>query len=77
MPTVKVVPCFDEVEDRELGFLVRAEAVVVEQLAFQGSVEALAHRIIVAVSNRAHRRANVRFPAARAERDRRILRPLV
>jgi hypothetical protein len=34
MPTVKVVPSFNEVEDREFGLLMLAKAVLVEQLAF-------------------------------------------
>ena len=33
MPTVKVVPSFNEVEDRHLRFLMRAKPVPVEQLA--------------------------------------------
>jgi hypothetical protein len=34
VPTVKVVPSFNEFKDCELGFLVRAETVLAEQLAF-------------------------------------------
>ena len=64
MSAMQVVPAFDEVEDREFRFLMCAKAMLVEQLALEGRVEALAHRIIVTVSNRSHRRANVRFSAA-------------
>ena len=50
---------------------------LVEQLAFERRKEALAHGVVEAVADRAHRRTNADLLAAQAERNRRTLRALV
>ena len=77
MTPVRVVPAVDELEDRERGFAVALEPMRNEQLALENGVEALAHRIVVAVANRAHRWTNAGFLATAPERDRRVLTALV
>ena len=52
---------------------VRSEATPIDQLAFEGGEETLAHRIVVGVADRACRRTNAGFLAAIAESDRRVL----
>jgi len=56
-----IVPAFNEVEDRERGFPLRLKSVACEKLAFESRIEALAHRVIVAVANRSHRRRDAGF----------------
>lgn len=73
MPAVRIVPPFNEIEDLCAGVALILEAMKREQLAFERGVEALAHRIIVAITNGSHRRSNPRFLAVLAERDRSIL----
>lgn len=51
MPAVRVVEAFDVVEDGELCFVLVAEASAIEQLAFQRCEEALAHRVVIRVTN--------------------------
>jgi hypothetical protein len=41
---MRVVPAFNEVEDRESGFMLILETVLHEQLAFESRVKTLAHR---------------------------------
>lgn len=48
-----------------------------EKFAFKRCVEAFAHRIVVAVSDRTHRGSNARFFAAHPECNRGVLRPLI
>ena len=69
MPAVKIIPSFNEVEDREFRLLMCTKAVLVEQLALQRGVEALAHRIIVAIPRRSHRWTDVRFSAVGTKCD--------
>lgn len=77
MPAVRVVPALDEVEDRHTGFALVAEPMAVEQLALQGREEALTHRVVVAVADRAHRRTDTDLPAQEPKSDRGVLRPLI
>ena len=73
MPTVRVVPPLDEFEHRPTGLVLRAEVMAIQQLALQCREEALAQGIVVAVSDRSHRRPDTGFLAALAEGDRRVL----
>ncbi len=77
MPPARVVPALDELEEREPGRGVRGEAGAGQELAFQGREEALAHRIVVAVADRAHRGSYAGLAAALAEGYRGVLRALV
>ena len=69
----RVVEAFDELEDGHPRLAVRSEAAPIDQLAFEGGEETLAHRIVVRVADRARRRTNAGFLAAIAESDRRVL----
>ena len=55
----------------------RAEPAAVEQLAFEGGEEALAHGVVVAIPDRSGGRAHAGVAAALAEGDRGVLRSLV
>jgi len=74
---MRVVPALDEVEDGESRFALSLEPMLHEQLALERRVKAFAHRVVVAISDRSHRRKDSRFFAALAERNGRILRALV
>ena len=64
MATGRVVEAFDEVKDSHAGLAVRSEATPIDQLAFEGGEETLAHRIVVGVADRW---TNAGFLAASAE----------
>ena len=55
----------------------RSEAVAIDQLAFEGGEETLAHRIVVGVADRARRWTNPGLLAAITESNRRVLRASV
>ena len=65
-----VVEALDEVEHGEFGFGAVDEARPIEQLAFERGEEALAHRVVVAVADRSHRRSDARVttPASKGQR---------
>ena len=54
MAAMGIVPAFDELEDRHAGLAVGFEAAAVEQFAFERGKEALAHRVIETIADRAH-----------------------
>ena len=68
-----IVEAFDELKDGHPRLAVRSEATPIDQLAFEGGEETLAHRIVVGVADRACRWTNAGFLAAIAESDRRVL----
>src|ERR1700722_4414287 len=71
--TGRVVEAFDELKDGHPRLAVRSEATPIDQLAFEGGEETLAHRIVEGVADRACRGTNAGFLAASAESDRRVL----
>src|SRR6267142_168935 len=73
MQSHRVVPAFDKGEADDLRLGLRGKAATFQQLAFEGREEALAHRIVVGVADRSHRRPHTGFPATFAECQRRIL----
>src|SRR6516225_471556 len=77
MTTARVVEALDEFEHRDPCLGLRLEPAPVEKLAFQRGEEALAHGIVVGVSDRAHRGAHNGLAAAIAELNRGVLRALV
>ena len=77
VPTMRVVPSFNEIEDRGPSFLMVLEAMERQQLALERRIETLAHRVVVTIANRSHRRPDARLLAVLAERDRRVLATLV
>ena len=72
--TGRVVEAFDELKDGHPRLAVRSEATPIDQLAFEGGEETLAHRIVVGVADRACRWTNAGLLAAIAEGNRRVLR---
>src|SRR5690349_18241458 len=77
MPTLRVVPTFDEVEHSDLGLSLSLEASSVDQFAFERGKEALGHGVVETVTDRSHRRAYAHLATARAEGDRCVLTTLV
>src|SRR6476659_3064708 len=72
-----IVPPLDVAEDRHPGLGLRCEPAACQQLAFQCSEEALAHGVVVGVTDRSHGWAHAGFPAAAADRQLCILAALV
>src|ERR1700683_5694221 len=72
-----MVEAFNELKDGHPRLAVRSEATPINQLAFEGGEETLAHRIVVGVADRACRWTNAGFLAAIAESDRRVLRAAI
>src|SRR5216683_2304294 len=77
MTAMGVVPAFDELEDRHAGFALGFEAAAVEQFAFERGEETLAHRVVEAIADRAHRGSHARLAATLAEGERSVLATLV
>src|SRR5580692_800119 len=69
-----IVEAFDELKDGHPRLAVRSEGTSIDQFAFEGGEETLAHRIVVSVADRACRWTNAGLLAAIAESDRRVLR---
>ena len=74
---MRIVPRLDEVEDGSFSFALRTKAMLNQQLTFERCVEALAHRVVVTVAPRPHRRSNTGCFAAKPERHRGVLGPLI
>lgn len=76
MPTLRVVPAFDEVEECQAGFGRRREARPVEQLTFRRRKEAFAQCVVLGVTHRTHRGANAHHATApRVEDDGQVRNP--
>ena len=71
--TVRVVPRFDELEDRHTGGRWVREADPIEQLALQGREKGLAHRVVVTVPHRVHGGTNAGRLTALPKGDRGVL----
>jgi hypothetical protein len=68
-----IVEAFDELKDGHPRLAVRSEGTSIDQFAFEGGEETLAHRIVVGVADRACRWTNAGLLAAIAESDRGVL----
>src|SRR5713226_7077214 len=77
MAAVRIVPTLDEFEDGHARFYLGFEAAAVEQFAFERGKEALAHRVIEAIADGAHRGPHAGLAAALAEGERSVLATLV
>src|SRR6266852_3884184 len=77
MAAMRIVPTLDEFEDGHARFYLGFEAAAVEQFAFERGKEALAHRVIEAIADGAHRRSHAGLAAALAEGDGSVLATLV
>jgi len=75
MSTGRVIPTFNELEDCHAGL--GREAVTIEEFALQGSEEAFAQGVVVAITGRTHRGAHTGLLAASSKADRGILRALI
>src|SRR2546428_11413283 len=73
MAAMRIVPTLDEFEDGHARFNLGFEAAAVEQFAFERGKEALAHRVIEAIADRAHRGSHAGFAAALAKGERSVL----
>ena len=77
MPAVWIVPPFDVFEKGSFCVVERAEAVAVQQLAFDGCEETLAQGVVKAVADGSHGGTDTGLLAAQAKGQRRLLRSLV
>src|SRR5579884_1590860 len=77
MPPAWIVPSLDELENARLRLVRISKPRTSEQLAFQRREEALAHRVIVAIAYRSHRRSNAPFSTSQSKGNRRVLRALI
>src|SRR5262249_57789312 len=77
MPALPIVEHLDVVEERGAGLGMRAEGAPSQHLALQGCEEALGHRVVVAVADRAHRAADPRRLALVPEEQRGVLAAMV
>ena len=73
VPPARVVEALDEVEDGHLRLGLRLEAFAVEKLALERREEALAERVVVSVTDGAHRGPDTGLLASQPEGDRRVL----
>jgi len=73
--SARIVPALDELEDDLAGLRLGAELPPVEQLAFERGEEALAHRIVVRITDRPHRLTHTGLLASEPEGDRGICNP--
>jgi len=74
---MRVVPALDELKHRGLRLCFGAKPETLKQLALQRREEALAHRVVIAIPDRAHRRPHPSGFAARSKSHRGVLRPLI
>ena len=77
MAPIGVVPAFDELEYGHAVLRLGGKRAPIEQLAFQRGEEALAHRVVVGIPDRAHGRPHIGLLAAQSQGDRGVLRALV
>ena len=73
VPTTLVVKALNKLEDRKCGVAFGCKAIFNEYLTFGNRIEAFAHGVIVAITDRSHRGPNVCISATLAECNRCIL----
>src|SRR4051794_30305567 len=76
MAPVRIVPALNVAEAGHARLGLALEAVPRQQLRLQGREEALAHRVVVSIPDRAHGRPHACLPATAAEGQRSILAAL-
>jgi hypothetical protein len=77
MAAMRVVPALDEIEDRHPRLDLGLEASPVEQFAFERGKGTLAHGVVEAIADSAHRRPHPSLRTALAEGERGVLAALV
>ena len=70
VPSARVIPGFDVVEDRHLGLCLRSKTPLLQEFTLERGEEALAQRVVVAVADRSHRGAHTRPPSRDSDGDR-------
>src|SRR5450759_5311215 len=70
---MRVIPPFNEVEDRHAGLDLGLETTPVKQLAFERGEKALAHGVVETISDGTHGRSHPGLVAALAKRERGVL----
>ena len=73
VPASGVVEAFDIGKDRHPSLGLGSKRPAIEQLALERGEEALAHGVVEAIADRAHRRPDMRLAAASAEFNRGVL----
>src|SRR5260370_40409192 len=73
MPAVGAVAAFYELDARHAGLALGFEAAAVEQFTFERGEETLAHCVIEAIADGAHRGPHARLAATLAEGERSVL----
>lgn len=68
MTAVRIVPAFNVPEDRRAGLGRRVPPPPIDEFRLERGKEALGHRVVVAVADRAVRRDDAEFLAALPER---------
>lgn len=77
MPPMRIVPAFDELKNSQACLCWGVKGVAVKQFTFQSGEETFTHRIVIAISDRAHRRSHPGSPTALAEGQGDVLAALV
>ena len=77
MPPMRIVPALNELKHCSSSFFSRAKSATIQQLAFKSCKETLAERVVVAISNRSHRRPDACFPTTFSESKRCVLTALI
>src|ERR1700757_4921989 len=69
----RIVEALDEGEHCASRLALRLEPAALEQFAFEGREEALAHGVVIGIADRTHRGSHTCLTTAVAERDRGVL----
>ena len=77
MPSAGIVPGFDEVEHGHARLGLIPESFPLDEFSLERREKALTHRVVVGITDRAHRGLDTRFFASESKGDRRVLRALV
>jgi hypothetical protein len=72
-----VVLALDELEDSHSAFGLSSESCAVDEFAFEDREEAFTHRVVVGVTDRAHRGAHTGLPTATTEGNPGVLTALI
>src|SRR4030066_221353 len=76
MSSMGIVPTLDELEHGMAGFLGRTEGSTIEEFTLQSGEETLTQSVVVAISERSHRRANAGLATTPPEGQRGVLATL-
>src|SRR4030065_2520845 len=77
MSAMGIVPTLDELEHGMAGFLGRTEGSTIEEFTLQSGEETLTQSVVVAISERSHRRANAGLATTLPEGQRGVLATVI